>query len=342
MSIGTEVGWLALSVWLQAAGSAAAPVANADVSPLSLKAMSTMRGATFRYVEDVATDSDVKGALYAYEFSGLELFALVVTPSQPPPDAGYPVLLAAHGYHPDPPRYGIRANGDNRRPGDYYDGVPLAYAERGFLVVMPDYRGHNSSQGLKFTESALASTYYALDAAAAMRGIDSLDEVDQDNIFVWGHSMGGEIALRLLVTHSNIRAASLWAPSGGTVHERAHYYARPPTPKTESSQVPNEGLERLMAEVANTSPPYDPQANEPLDHLDRITAPLLLHHALDDPAVPYVWTTRLAAGLIRAEVRYRFYSYDNDQHMFRDESFQTAVGRDVQFFHQRMSPGAGE
>lgn len=304
--------------------------------------MSTIRGVAFRLVENVAMDSSVKGELYAYEFSGLELHALVVTPSQSPPQHGYPVLLAAHGYHPDPPRYGIRANGDNRRPGDYYGAVPQAYAERGFTVVMPDYRGHNSSEGREYTKSALASTYYALDAAAALRGIANLDGVDSNNVFVWGHSMGGEIALRLLVTQPNIRAASLWAPSGGTVYERAHYYARPAPPQTESSHVPNSGLERLMADVANTTPHYNPNANEPLDHLDRITAPLLLHHALADPAVPYVWSTRLAAGLIRSGVTYRFHSYDNDQHMFREDVFETAVERDVQFFQQQMSGGDQE
>ena len=92
--------------------------------------------------------------LASYRHSGLTLYAMVAVPRSPRPNSGYPVVIANHGYVPDPKRYGIRSDGRNARPGDYYASVPELYTSRGFLVVLPDYRGHNTSDGYEFIDPA--------------------------------------------------------------------------------------------------------------------------------------------------------------------------------------------
>jgi dienelactone hydrolase len=147
---------------------------------------------------------------------GLEQFALVVEPAGEAPDRGWPVLVMNHGYHPDPPQNGRRADGTTDRPGDYYRGLPEAYAREGFLVVWPDYRGHNVSQGGEYTRRPDAALWYARDTISAVAAVASLARADVENVFLWGHSIGGGIALRAaLALGESVRGASIW--SGGAL-----------------------------------------------------------------------------------------------------------------------------
>jgi dienelactone hydrolase len=147
---------------------------------------------------------------------GLRQYALVVEPVGNPPERGWPVLLMNHGYHPNPPDNGRIADGSSDRPGDYYRGLPLAYARAGFLVVWPDFRGHNISQGLEFTFRGNAHHWYARDTIAAFAALESLPHADVARAFMWGHSMGGNMTLRaLLALGDRVRGASIWSASSG-------------------------------------------------------------------------------------------------------------------------------
>ena len=149
--------------------------------------------------------------LVSYESSGLKLHAMVAVPSASMPADGFPVIVANHGYVPDPTRYGITAEGIDSRPGDYYRSVPELYASRGFLVVLPDYRGHNSSEGLGFTGSAQSVDYYAEDVIALLELLEQVESVNLDRIFMWSHSMGGGVSMRALLATDLVRGASFWA-----------------------------------------------------------------------------------------------------------------------------------
>ena len=72
--------------------------------------------------------------LVSYLSDGLKVHAMVAVPNRDMPEAGFPILIANHGYVPEPGKYGITAAGIDSRPGDYYRSVPELYASRGFLV----------------------------------------------------------------------------------------------------------------------------------------------------------------------------------------------------------------
>lgn len=160
---------------------------------------------------DLAETGDYRAYLVSYRVAGLKVYAMVAIPKQPAPDAGYPVLVANHGYHPDPPQYGITAEGVDSRPGDYYRSVPGLYASRGFLVIMPDYRGHNISEGLEFTRSSGAAAYYAEDVLTLLSALPGIPEADIASVFMWGHSLGGAVSLRVLLATDAVKAATIWS-----------------------------------------------------------------------------------------------------------------------------------
>lgn len=149
--------------------------------------------------------------LVSYRSDGLKVHAMIAVPKQPALDDGFPVVVANHGYVPDPSHYGITADGVDSRPGDYYRSVPELFASRGFLVVMPDYRGHNSSEGFEFVHKADSVDLYADDVIALVAALDEIEFADTDNIFMWSHSMGGGVSMRTQLATDNILAASYWA-----------------------------------------------------------------------------------------------------------------------------------
>jgi dipeptidyl aminopeptidase/acylaminoacyl peptidase len=271
--------------------------------------------------------------LYSYPSAGLKVHALVAVPAEPGPENGYPVLIANHGHHPEPPRYGITAEGKDWRPGDYYRRIPELFVAQGFIVVMPDFRGHNNSEGLEFTEGMLESSYYTEDVLNLLDGLDSLEGADLENIFMWGHSMGGEVTLRSLLATDRIKGASMWSSIGGDIWDQSYYYSRYENVLTQDgSDVPKTVIEDLRKDVAGLDRNFDTAGVEPLHKLDYLRTPIIIHHSIGDRGAAYKWSERLAKELYLRGLSYEFYSYPGSDHFFQGEMQQQAVQRDADFF----------
>ena len=306
----------------------------APVERLREVTASATKPALVRHLED---GQGYKASLVGYRVGGRQLHALVATPVGPVPAGGYPVLLALHGYHPNPSRYGYGQDGLDRRPGDYYRSVPAAYARAGFLVVMPDYRGHSSSEGIEFTSHPLAAAYYAEDVAGLMHGLAALPQADSERVFVWGHSMGGEVALRAVLAWPQVRATSLWSTTGGDAWDQAYHYDRMAAPLApDDHNKPKPGLDKLRRALAAYGAGDRNELREPLLHLDRLKTPLILHHALEDPSTDHRWSARLARELYLRGLPYEFYTYSGADHFFTEPQRSEVVRRDIAFFEAHL------
>ena len=47
---------------------------------------------------------------------------------------------------------------------------------------MPDYRGHNISEGIDFTTGFLATNYYTVDVLALLSALAGLDDADLNQL----------------------------------------------------------------------------------------------------------------------------------------------------------------
>lgn len=328
-------GLLPLALALLAGGAAAdrPPPRTID----ELRALQPASGWTA--IRELPDGPGFAAQLVAYRSAGLAVHALVATPRTPPPAGGYPVLVANHGFHPAPERYGFTAQGEDARPGDYYRPVPAAYAAHGFIVVMPDYRGHNRSEGRGYTGGFLASSYYTEDVLALLPGLDALARANRQQVFMWGHSMGGEVTLRALLATDRIRGASLWSTVSGDVWEQAYHASRRQAQADDDGSArPKPRLDALRREVSAWGPEFRTEAREPLAHLHHLRTPVLLQHAVGDASAPHAWSMRLAGELARRGLPYRFHSVAGDDHFFQGETFRQAVDRDVRFFRALMQP----
>lgn len=314
---------LALSV-----GAAALP------APLSIDAL---RAAGFssnlQFERELDSGAGFTAYLVSYQSADLTVYAMVAVPVGERPDSGFPVVVANHGFHPDPPRYGVTAGGVDARPGDYYRPIPDLYAQHGFLVIMPDYRGHNASEGLEYTDGFLATGYYTEDVLALLSGLEGIEEADTRNIFMWGHSLGAEVSLRALLATERIKGATLWSGVGGEIWDQAYYYEHYEDRLAyEDSDTDNRRIEGLRRDIAALDDPYDWTTREPLRHLNYLRAPIVIHHAVGDTGAPHHWSERLAKELYLLGHPYRFHSYPGADHFFQGESLTRAVERDVEYF----------
>jgi len=276
--------------------------------------------------------------LYSYDSAGLKVHALVAIPDRAPPAGGYPVVVANHGHHPEPSQYGVTAEGRDWRPGDYYRRIPELFVARGFMVVMPDYRGHSNSEGLEFAGGMLESRYYTEDVLNLLAGLDSLTQANAEAVFMWGHSMGGEVTLRALVATDRVKAASLWSSVGGDIWDQSYYYSRYEDPAAfDSSETPKPVIERLSGAIEALAGDFDYRDSEPLLHLDHLTTPVIIQHATGDRSAAYSWSERLAKELYMRGKAYEFWSYPGDDHLFQADAMELASDRDARFFKKLMN-----
>lgn len=77
------------------------------------------------------------------------------------------------------------------------------------MVLKPDYRGHGNSEGNP--SGAYGSNGYTIDVLNAVASIKKYLGVSPENIGMWGHSLGGFLALRNMVVSKDVKAGVIWA-----------------------------------------------------------------------------------------------------------------------------------
>lgn len=286
-------------------------------------------------VGDVDGGVGFTAKLYRYESAGLKVHALVARPDGDVPVGGWPVVIANHGHHPDPKNHGITADGKDHRPGDYYRRIPELFVARGFLVVMPDYRGHNISEGFEYTEGLLEAAYYTEDVVNLVAAIDDVPDADTDQLYMWGHSMGGMVTLRTLLVSDRIRAATLWSSVGGDLWEQAYHYSRYTDPEaTDGSDIEKSRVTELRDQIAQLDGPFDTESVNPYNYLDDLQTPVIIQHASGDTGAAYKWSVRLAKDLYLREKVYEFWTFGGPNHLFSADDMEIAADRDVAFFRR--------
>lgn len=252
-----------------------------------------------------------------FKVDGLRQYALVLQPRRTPPGSGWPVVIFNHGFHPTPHDNGRRTeDGVNDRPGDYYRLIPAAIARAGFLVVSPDYRGHNDSEGIEFVLRRDSPYWYARDVQGAFAITGNLDNIDPNNVFMLGHSMGAAVTLRAAaVLGDKICGASLWSAA----------LIGPEKPST-TMQYLSDYNEK------------DVQNAQPID-LSALACALNIHHAVDDPVTAIATSTNLVEQLQRRQKVVTLFTYDSPDHLFTDANLASALARDIEFFRRIVSFG---
>lgn len=173
-----------------------------------------------------------------------------------------PIVLYVHG------NKGTRA-------GDYRSRLykRLAY-EYDFHVVTFDYRGFGDSSKLKPSAEGLI-----LDTEYMYQWLLAQSNVDRNRVFVWGHSLGTGVAVRMLARmpeSSRPKGLVLEAPFDSIANAiKNHPFSRP------FRLIP------MLFEHFIINPIETSHDLNSLDHVLNIkSTPMLILHAEDDPVIP--------------------------------------------------------
>jgi dipeptidyl aminopeptidase/acylaminoacyl peptidase len=303
--------------------------------PLTIEAMRrrTYPGSEIVIEETLTPGSNYDRAIASYRSEGLRIYALLTVPRGERPEAGWPVVVFNHGYIPP----------DQYRTTERYVAYVDGFARNGYIVFRPDYRGHGNSEGE--ASGAFGAPDYTVDVLNAVASLQRYPEAHPDRIGMWGHSMGGTIALRAMVVTDVIKAGVIWA--GVVAPYKAIWESRPrwvggrsaPTPDAQGTVTPPQ--EGLFAYGTFEENPVFWASIDPTSHLQDLSGPVQLHHGRADATVPVEFSQDLYARLQAAGRTAELYLYEGDNHNISN-SFATAMSRSIEFFDRHLKGASDE
>jgi len=198
-----------------------------DLADLSVETLRDRHYGSELTVEYEVPNRSSPSYMTSYDSDGLRVYARVDVPASPTPKAGYPVVVVVHGWvgTDDAPDLDFYYNSSSN-----YSQIIDAYVEAGFAVIVPGWRGHGTvndvpADGIEFmlawdNGSYVSPVFYAIDVLNLLDSINSFRhaEFDSNNINLYGHSQGGDVALMALAiagegskVNNRINAASIWS-----------------------------------------------------------------------------------------------------------------------------------
>jgi dipeptidyl aminopeptidase/acylaminoacyl peptidase len=258
---------------------------------------------------------------YAYYLSeGLKIYALLTIPMAEPPAGGFPAIVFNHGYIPP----------DVYRTTERYIAYVDEIAKAGYVVFRIDYRGHDASEGE--ATGAYGSPGYQIDVLNAVASIKQLPEVNPEAVGMWGHSMGGYLTLRAMVSSPDVKAGVIWAGVVASYEEMLYNWRRTgsftPSPSSRGVGWRTQWLETYGAPEDN---PVFWSSVSATSYLADLSGPLQLHHGTNDEDVPLDFSIRLAERTRATGEVADLYIYDGDNHNI-SANFSSAMQRTIEFF----------
>jgi dipeptidyl aminopeptidase/acylaminoacyl peptidase len=233
----------------------------------------------------------------------------------------YPLVIMLRGYI-DQKLY---------KTGDGTRNASTFFAENGFITIAPDFLGYANSDKeaddifeARFqTYTTVLSLIKSLDKTSFQKLVEN--KWDGRNIFIWGHSNGGQIALTILeITQLDI-PTTLWAPVSKPFPYSILYY-------TDESE---DGGKLIRRELAKFEDIYDTDKYSITEYFDRIKSPIQIHQGTSDDAVPVSWSNSLYQTLLNLNLEVNYYRYPDTNHNMKP-NWNKAIEKDVEFFRSKM------
>jgi dienelactone hydrolase len=264
------------------------------LSPYSLEALANRSyGEGELRVEYAWQDKDEFTRYYiTYDSDGLNIHGYVNIPDGNGP---FPVIIALHGYIP----------ASEYETLDYSTRYADSIARKGYIVLHPNLRNFPPSDSpgrvRDFQTGYTVDVMNLLAYVREMAGQDGIfKNADMTRMGIWGHSLGGGVALRMVNLVPEIKAAVLY----GAVSQRY----------TSSSAGFNV---------------YD---------LNATSAAFSVHHGELDEVISPDWSRTLCADLEEAGREYECYFYEDQPHTFirSGDADPLFIQRTVDFFDRYL------
>jgi uncharacterized protein len=269
-------------------------------------------GGQIDLVETAGQYNDFTRYMIRYPSDGLTIAGFMDVPNGLGP---FPVIIALHGYV-DPSVYNTL---------DYTTRYADQLASAGYLVLHPNLRGFPpSSSGDDLFRVGMATDVLNLIAIVKETGGKKgpLQLADPQRIGVWGHSMGGGIATRVITVSPDIKAAVLYSPVSGD--EQKNYTA---VAAWSSNQAGIEERAVPLTELPLISPMYFYQD---------VQAAVSINQGMADPVVPVQWSKDTCDQLQEMGKTVECHYYDTEGHTFTGQGDHTFLRLTLLFFDKYL------
>ena len=231
-------------------------------------------------------------------------------------DARSPAIIVVHG-------------GPEGQSRPFFQGMIQYFTAHGYHVLAPNVRG---SVGYGKAYAHLDDVEKRMDSVAdlahAAQWLRAQPEIDPDQVVVFGGSYGGFMVLSAMTTYPNLWAAGVdivGISSFVTFLENTSEYRR----AHREAEYGSLAKDREFLESIS-----------PLNHIDKIQAPLMVIHGANDPRVPLSEAQQLVSALEAREIPVEFLVFDDEGHGLAKRKNQIAAYEaTVAFLETHLSGG---
>jgi dipeptidyl aminopeptidase/acylaminoacyl peptidase len=271
-------------------------------------------GGKIEVVQKLAESDAFTSYSIRYPSDGLNIYGFMNIPKGNGP---FPVIISVHGYAP----YGKY---DPFNPSqDFAD----FFAENQFIVIHPGLRNQppsdNGDNLLRVGMTVDVMNLIALVKTKNDLPVE-LASANLDLMGLWGMSMGGEIALRVLTLSPDIKAAVLYSPFSGNEerNSRQLYEVLRDEQFQKDAQVPLELLDRIS----------------PMYYYHQIKSAVQLNHGTKDTTAPISWAVETCDFLESAGVSVQCIYYEKAGHVFSGDNARNLRENALEFYQTHLSP----
>ncbi|MEA2056147.1 MAG: hypothetical protein U9O78_00300 [Patescibacteria group bacterium] len=263
------------------------------------------------------------------------------------------------------------------QPGVGTKNAAKIFAENGYVTLAPDFFGYGQSDSKPegSWESRFVKPINILELIKSIQQFKKIEvqteleselaiKLNSNQLGIWAHSNGGQIALTALEASSQPIPTTLWAPVVAPFPYSILFF---------SDENEDEG-KATRKWVALFEEKYDVFDFSLTQHLDKLTAPLQLHHGTSDEATLIAWSDEFvgkidlenqkrqkvlkekrasAAANLSAtsssgshdnnqsakleQIVINFYRYSGANHNLQpDQNWNQAIERDLNFFNKYL------
>lgn len=295
------------------------------IHPLQIEQMRKREylGSTLTIEQTLDNGKGFSRYVASYLSEGFKIKGLLAIPEGEKPEGGFPAIIFNHGY--------IRPETYRRK--EKYVAYIAGFASKGYVVFMPDYRGHQDSEGTPL--GAYFSPAYTTDSLNAFYSLAQHPDVNPKKMGMWGHSMGGHIALRAMVIKPDIKAGVIWAGVVASYEDMLSNWRRdrPWSPSPRENMANRPGRSDLINVYGSIEENRDFwESISPIFFVKDISGPIQLHHGLSDSSVPWEFSKKLEETLSKESKTVEYHEYEGADHNLSGTAFSPAMNRSVNFF----------
>lgn len=290
--------------------------------------------------------------LFTYSTFGKTMSGLMTVPLPLPEDqSNLRTIVMIRGYVPP----------ENYVPGIGTSPAARYFAKQGFITFAPDFFGYGGSdtEPADEWEARFIKPISVIELIKSLQteGVagDVMHLPTTQNIGIWAHSNGGQIALSALEIMGESIPTVLWAPVTAPFPYSILFYG---------DEEADEGKSQ-RAWIAMFEKIYHAADFSLTQHLDLLSGPLQIHHGTNDEAAPKSWSDEFIVKLKTENekrkaqiewlttasnsaqtatnsaqlnpIEYQYFVYPGADHNLRPvENWNLAVARDFSFFQKEF------